>query len=255
MSRLPKAIYQHLHLTFEALAHHSPDGATEEFGPITAVSAGVPTGIFNRVFVFEPFEQADLMRAIEWFTSRGDPFWVSTLDSLHRLVEEAFGDIPHEKSDPPQPGMARPLPSDMPDTDTGAAIEAVTQDSGLDTWSSAAKSVFGFSDETTRRITPSSVLNDDKLQYFVGWVDDQPVTCGMLSIFDSVAAPYVIGVDEDFRRRGIGEAMMWEVLREGRQRGAEVSILQSTQMAIPLYEKMGFETEIEFRHFVSESWL
>lgn len=255
MSELPSPISQNLQLTFEALADHSPDGATAEFGPITAVSAGVPTGIFNRVFAFEPFEQADLMRAIDWFTRRGDPFWVSTLDSLHPLVEEAFGDITYEKSDPPQPGMARSLPSEFPETDTDAVIEAVTQDTGLGTWASAAESVFGFSDETTRRITSPSVLDDDSLQYFVGWVDDQPATCGMLSMVGSIAAPYVIGVDEDFRRRGIGEAMMWEVLREGRDRGAQLSVLQSTQMGIPLYEQMGFETKIEFRHFASEIWL
>lgn len=254
MSKLPKAVSQNLQLTFEALADHSPDGAIEEFGPITAVSTGVPTGIFNRVFVFEQFEQADLMRAINWFTNRGDPFWVSTLDSLHPPVEETFGNMNYEKSDPPQPGMARPLPPDFPITDTDAAIEAVTWDSGLDTWASVAKSVFEFSDETTRLITPSSVLDDDDLQYFVGRVDDQPVTCGILSVVDTVAAPYVIGVDEDFRRRGIGEAMMWEVLREGRERGAELSVLQSTQMGIPLYEQMGFETEIKFRHFGSENW-
>ena len=114
MNTLPKAVSRNLQLTFEALADHSPDGAIAEFGPITAVSAGVPTGVFNRVFVFEPFEQSELMRAIDWFTDRDDPFWVSTLDPLHPSVEETFGNITYEKSDPPQPGMARPLPSDPP---------------------------------------------------------------------------------------------------------------------------------------------
>lgn len=255
MNGLPEAISRNLQLAFESLAGHSPDGAKEEFGSITAVSAGVPTPVFNRVFVFEPFETPNLTAAIDWFTDRRDPFWVTTLKSLGEHVEDSFENENYEKSDPPQPGMARALTSDLPATDTDADIDVVTQRSGLTAWISVAESVFEFSDETNRLITQTSVLDDDDLQYLVGWVDGQPAACGMLSLTDTVAGVYVVGVDEKFRRRGIGEAMTWQVLREGRDRGAEVAVLHSTQMAIPLYERMGFEREMKLRHFVRESWL
>lgn len=255
MERTTEAISQSLQITFEALTGHSPDGAKEEFGSITAVSAGVPTPVFNRVFVFEPFETPNLKAAIDWFTDRGDPFWVTTLESLGEHVEDSFENENYEKSAPPQPGMARALTSDLPATNTDAEIDVVTQNSGLTAWTSVAESVFEFSDETNRLITQPSVLDDEDLQYLVGWVDGQPASCGMLALDDTVAGVYVIGVDEKFRRRGIGEAMTWQVLREGRNRGAEVAVLHSTQMAIPLYERMGFETKMKLRHFVRESWL
>lgn len=248
-------VSRNLRVTFEALAGHSDEGAVEEFGSIRAVSAGVPTPTFNRVFVFEPFETPDLQAAIDWFTDRGDPFWVTAVESLHGAIEEAFGERRYETSDPPQPGMGRDLPGELPAPDTEAAIEVVSRGSGLDAWASVAASVFEFSPATNRLITPTSVLEDEDLAYLVGWVDGHPAACGLLSLDGSVAGVYVIGVDDEYRRRGIGEAMTWGVLREGRKRGAEVGVLQSTQRGYPLYEKMGFETVVEFRHFAEEDWL
>ncbi len=247
-------VSRNLGVTFDTLARHSPAGATERFGSIKAVSAGVPTPTFNRVFVFEPFEETDLMAAIDWFTARNDPFWVTGLETHREDIEAAFGDDSYEKSDPPQPGMARALSSDLPSTDSDVEITRASSETELDAWAEVAESVFEFSEETNRRITPFSVLDGQGLHYFVGRIEGQLAACGMLSLDGTVAGVYVIGVDEAFRRRGIGEAMTWEVLREGRANGAEVGVLQSTQMGYPLYDKMGFDTEVEFRHFVKESW-
>jgi ribosomal protein S18 acetylase RimI-like enzyme len=254
MRESSEEVSRNLRDTFETLARHSPAGATEQFGSVRAVSAGVPTPTFNRAFVFEPFEKADLMAAIDWFTDRDDPFWVTGLETLRKDIEAAFGDDSYEKSDPPQPGMARDLTTDLPATDTDIDINVASGETELDAWMEVAESVFEFSGETNRLITPPSVLGDQDLQYFVGRVDGQPAACGMLNVDGTVAGVYVIGVDEAFRRRGIGEAMTWEVLREGQAKGAEMGVLQSTQMGYPLYDQMGFETEVEFRHFAKESW-
>lgn len=248
-------IGRNLRTTFQTLAGHSSGGETKQFGAVTVVSACVPTPTFNRVFVLDPFEPADLMAAIDWFTDRGDPFWVTAVETLQDDVADAFGDERYERSDPPQPGMARPLSSVLPAPDAGVQISAVTHETGLDTWGSVAEAVFDFSERTTDLITPTSVLDTADLQYFVGRVDGQPAACGMLSVDESAAGVYVIGVEEAYRRRGIGEAMTWEVLREGRERGAEVGVLQSTQMGYSLYDRMGFETKTKFRHFARESWL
>ena len=241
--------------TYENLAQHSPKGATEQFGAVTAISAGMPTPVFNRVFVFEPFGKADLMAAIDWFTNRDDPFWVTGLETLREDIEEAFTDDSYEKSDPAQPGMSCTLPSDFPSTDTDIEFITVTEETERNGWTSVAESVFEFSDETNRLLTPQSLLDNQDVQFLVGRVDEKPVSCGMLSLSGTAAGVYVIGVLEEFRRRGFGEAMTWEVLREGQTRGAEVGVLLSRQMAIPLYERMGFETVTKFRHFAKDSWL
>ena len=102
-------VRRNFRVTYENLAQHSPTGATEQFGAVKAVSAGMPTPVFNRVFVFKSFERADLMAAIDWFTNRDDPFWVTGLETLREDIEEVFADDSYEKSDPAQPGMSRKL--------------------------------------------------------------------------------------------------------------------------------------------------
>lgn len=242
-------VCRNLRIAFETLADHSPAGASERFGSVGAVSAGVPTPTFNRVFVFDPYDPPDLMAAIEWFTDRDDPFWVTAAESLRDDIEDSLRDRTYERSETPQPGMVRPLSADLPSPDTDADIETVSTGSGLEAWGSVAGSVFEFATETTRLITPATVLDDGDLQYLVGRVDGEPAACGMLCTDGSVAGVYVIGVVEAFRRRGIGEAMTWAVLRAGRHRGAEMGVLHSTRMGLPLYEEMGFETAVELRHF------
>lgn len=247
------AVWRNLRTTFEALAAHSPAGTTEQFGAVTAVSAGVPTPTFNRVFAFEPHEQADLLAAIDWFREQDDPFWVTALDSLQGDIEASLRDLDYKQSETPQPGMARSISSALPAPDTDAEIDVVTTDAALADWRAVAESVFEFAPETTRRITPASVLDDESLQYFVGRVDDDPAACGLLSMDGSVAGVYVIGVEEAFRRRGIGHAMTRALLRAGHQRGAELGVLHSTEMGYPLYDQMGFDTTVELRHFALDT--
>lgn len=83
----------------------------------------------------------------------------------------------------------------------------------------------------------------------MGRVDDKPVACGLLVRTDDVAGVYTIGVVDEFRRQGIGEAMTWAVLHAGYERGCRVGVLQSSDMAYTLYEKMGFETVVTYHHF------
>lgn len=242
-------VSQNLRITFEKLTEHSPEGAYEHFGSVKAVSAGVPTPTFNRVFVFDQFEIQDLLSAIDWFDNRDDPFWVTGVRSLEEDIESALSDRSHEKSENRQPGMALGLSSDLQAPETDAAMEPVSNESEFDEWVAVAESVFDFAPETTRLITPKTVLSDDSLRFLLGRVDEEPAACGILSLHEGVAGLYLIGVEEDFRRRGIGEAMTWELLRLGKEQDAEIGVLQSTEMGYPLYEQMGFETEIEFRFF------
>lgn len=242
-------VRRNLRNTFEQLAHHSPEGGTVDFGHIAAVSAGVPTPTFNRIFVFEPFDPAELNAALEWFAEREEPFWITATIPRREAIQAALSDIDVDQSETPQPGMARPLSADVRVPDTPAEIHAVTERTEMDAWVSVAESVFDFSPETSRLITPPSVLGDEELGYFLGRVNSEPAACGILYLDDSVAGVYVIGVKEAFRRQGLGEAMTWSLLQAGQERGADRGVLQSTEMGYPLYDQMGFDTEVEFWHF------
>lgn len=233
---------------FSTLATHSPKGASRQFGSVTAVSVGVPTPVFNRVFIFEPPSQEELTGALEWMIKRKDPFWVTADASLADDVAAAAGKFDLELSEDSQPGMALAPLGELDPGESAADIEVATDSDGLDAWAAVAEDVFDFSSETTTLLTPGSVLTDDEMQWFVGHVDGTPVACGLLSRTEDVAGVYTIGVAEAYRRRGFGEAMTREVLVTGREFGCRIGVLQSSSMGIPLYERMGFERVVKYRH-------
>lgn len=43
--------------------------------------------------------------------------------------------------------------------------------------------------------------------------------------------------------------MTWATLRAGRDAGRRVGLPQSSEMGVPVYERMGFETVVTYRHF------
>lgn len=233
---------------FSSLAAHSPKGMSKQFGSVTAVSVGVPTPIFNRVFVFEPPSSEALTGALTWMIERGDPFWVTATASLADDVAAGAGKFDLELSEDSQPGMALAPLEELEPGESVLDVEVVTGPAGLDAWSAIAEDVFDFSPETTTLLTPESVLNDDQMTWFVGRIDGTPVACGLLIRTEDVAGVYTIGVAEAYRRRGFGEAMTREVLAAGRELGCQVGVLQSSSMGIPLYERMGFETVVRYRH-------
>jgi GNAT superfamily N-acetyltransferase len=245
---LGMAVSDNFERAFGTLAANSARGASRQFGSVTAVSVGVPTPVFNRVFVFEPPSPKELTAAITWMTQRGDPFWVTAEASLADKVATATGGFDLEVSENTQPGMAFTPLRGIDPGESVVDIEPATDSDALDDWSSIGEDVFDFSSETTRLLTPPSVLTDNKIRLFVGRIDDTPAACGLLVRTDDVAGVYTIGVKEMFRRRGFGEAMTREVLGTGRELGCRIGVLQSSEMGVPLYERMGFETVVEYRH-------
>lgn len=237
------------------LAHHIPDGETRQFGPLIAASAGIPAAYFNRIFVFDPPPHDDLATALAWMTERDVPFLVTVAAPMLDEVEELADDLGLERndqlnwtSDDSQPGMALTSLDEIPPNESVAAISEVTDSDGIDDFVTSFATVFGAPpdhvEQAYRPLLPAAEVN-----LFVGRVDGHPVACGHLQRSGDVAGVYNIGLVEEFRRQGIGEAMSWAVLRAGREAGCDVGVLQSSEMAYPLYQKMGFETVVDYYHF------
>ena len=75
------------------------DGEVRQFGPITAISTGVPHTEFNRVFVFEPPSHDDFTAAMEWVEPRDGPFWLTTTETTSQLIEDIAADHGFRKVD------------------------------------------------------------------------------------------------------------------------------------------------------------
>lgn len=235
--------------TFVRLAAHSETGDSRTVGAITAVSSGFEIPFFNRVFVFESPAHDALATAVEWLADRGDPFLVTVADTALPATRLLASDLGLEPTGDTQPGMVLPSLKAIPDADDRVDVERVTDTEGLMTFADLSSATFGIPPDVARESVPESILSEATLVPLLGRVDGEPVGCGMLARTEDVAGVYTIGVLDEYRRRGIGEGLTWAVLRAGREAGCEVGILQSSVMGYSVYERMGFETVVEYHPF------
>lgn len=238
---------ENLRRAFVTLAEETPSGETRQFGPLAAPSAGLPVPIFNRVFVFESPPVEELSAAVDWMAEREVPFWVTVAEPAVEDVTDHLADLNLVKAGE-QPGMAMTPLDEISPQNSAAEIAEVTDPDELDDFSRVASAVFGTPLDVAEQVYQVALVGDEK-RLFLGSVDGTPAACGLSIQSGDVAGVYTIGVVEQFRGRGIGEAMSWEVLRAGREAGCRVGVLQSSEMAYPLYKKMGFETVVTYHNF------
>lgn len=98
-------------------------------------------------------------------------------------------------------------------------------------------------------------LADENAVYLVAEADgDFAGMCGLLNILGEGDISNV-AVKEVFRRRGIAERMLTELLEQGRNRGITAFTLEvrvSNAAALALYEKLGFGCEGRRRNFYGQ---
>jgi GNAT superfamily N-acetyltransferase len=80
------------------------------------------------------------------------------------------------------------------------------------------------------------------IRLYVAFRDEQPV--GMASAFfgEELALLTAVAVLERERRRGVGRALAMARLREARDRGCTLAVLDPSPEGAKLYESLGFET-------------
>lgn len=239
----------HSRSALEKIADHVSDGKVAQLGPLTAVSVGLPTSVYNQIFAFEPPVDENLEEAISWMADRELPYWVTVPKPVLDDISEQFAELGLTKSEKVYPGMMMPSLAEVPSTETSVDISAVTDSAQHGEFVKAFSTVFETTPEYARRANPLSMLDDDDMELFIGYSDGNPVACAHLIQTGDVAGVYSVGVQPDARRQGIGEAMTWAVLRSGRAAGCEVGVLQSTEMAYSLYQRMGFETIVNYHYF------
>lgn len=232
------------------LAEEARSGEVRQFGSLVATCTGVPVPLFNRVFVFDAPPPDELSAAVTWLSEREVPFWVTVTEPVVEAVTNHLADLDLVKATE-QPGMAMASLDEIPPPDSVAEIAEIAEVTDPDEraeFSTVTASVFGLPQDVVEPVDRAALAADD-VRLFLGRVDGHPAASGVLIRSGDVAGVYSIGVVEEFRRRGIGEAMSWAVLRAGRDAGCQVGVLQSSEMGYPLYERMGFETVVTYHQF------
>lgn len=155
-------VNDNLQTAFTGLAEHIPDGAVEEFGPLTVASSGLPVALFNRVFVFEPPARETLADAVAWQADRELPFWVTFTDVILTDVEALPADVGLTQTEKSDPGMVLPSLDHIPPNESSAVIEEVTTSEALDDFNTVAAAAFEMPLEVTEPVYQAALAGDNK---------------------------------------------------------------------------------------------
>ena len=107
----------------------------------------------------------------------------------------------------------------------------------------------GLPHELALRMFSPAFVADPDVQLFIGWLEGRPVGTSLAIRSADTSGVYNVGVLPGARRRGVGTALTWASVGAGRGWGCEPIVLQSSEMAFPMYAAMGFRTVVSYAVF------
>jgi ribosomal protein S18 acetylase RimI-like enzyme len=151
------------------------------------------------------------------------------------------------------PGMAMDLQTlgGPAQTVDGLEVRQVTDDKSLRTWAHVFTTGYGLPAEWE----PSVYEMEQKLgldlpiQNFLGYWNGEPVATSSLFIGRGVAGIYNVSTLSEARGKGIGAALTLHPLRDAREMGYRIGVLQSSEMGYNVYQKLGFQHLCQIEYF------
>ena len=150
------------------------------------------------------------------------------------------------------PGMAmHPVPIEPSHGDiAGYEIRRAIDRAGLEDHIHTAAAGFDMAEELIRGVVAPNLLDRDDVAIYIGYTDGEPVATGLGFRTGSTIGVYNIATVESSRGRGYGAAMTRRVVADGLAAGCDVAILQASPMGLPIYERLGFRTVVEYMGYV-----
>ncbi len=179
---------------------------------------------------------------------RGVPilWWIFPDDTPDDLAKRlAAAEFRHIKT---SPGMALDLDGDlvMPRhrSDGDVTIATVDSASGAREWCDVLCSTFSFPQDVRDGYLPfaSAVATNPSgpIRNYALWYNGDMVATSTLAFCDDVAGIYNVATLPNVRRKGFGAAVTAHAVRDGRDLGATVAVLQSTDAGLGVYQELGF---------------
>jgi GNAT superfamily N-acetyltransferase len=226
--------------SFRKLAEHSPGGDVRELGGVFAFVSGLPISLFNGCVVVEPANGDDLDAGLRWVAARRVPHRLFVSAELEAEVADVAATQGLERDPVPYPGMVlSPIPE--PPAPPGDVQVVPVAASGRDEFLGVGEAS-GLSRGVAETLFSRAFLADADVQAFVGRLDGRPVGYSLAIRSAGATGVYNVGTLPAARLRGVGTALTWAAVAEGRAQGLDCAVLQSTQMAVSMYEAMGFRT-------------
>lgn len=223
-------------------------GLVAQFGSVEVAAMGLPVGFLNPIFALDSQRAPeDLAAAVAALRERGLPFVVHSRDDLDAgslSVARELG----LKQTAVLPGMALPLPAAVPDPPRGLRVERMADTPEYSAGLAVAAEGFGMPLEFAQMAFPQSMFDDDGIRGYVAYVDDQAVATATSIQLGSVLGIYNVATLPTRRRSGYGAAVTWSAIGDA-DPATSAAVLQSSPDGVPVYERMGFRTVVEYLEF------
>lgn len=253
---LSRAALENLVVHMSWLQGRTPGMTVDDADGLVVIDSGLPCDTFNIICgarLSPGGEARRIALALAHFTMVQRPFswWVGPADAPGSLGDLllAAGLVATETEVAmyaPLAALEPPAPNVRIARACGAETIQDFADVVADNWSPA--------DPWVRRFYAACrpALQDaaSPLRLFVGYLGDEPVAAGELTLGGGVAGLYNISTRAAHRRRGFGAAMVGHLLAEARDAGCDTAILQAAPDGLGLYARAGFRpagTYTEYR--------
>jgi ribosomal protein S18 acetylase RimI-like enzyme len=230
--------------SFAKLAEHCEGGEHRWFGGVFAFVTRLPISFFNGCVVVEPVTSSELDDALSWVEARDVPKRLFVTEEFVQPVAPVIARHGLEREAVPYPGMVlHPIPEAL-----APAHDVVVDEAGLEELR-AVFVAFSRDRRLAERLFSASLLADGEVTGFVARLDGRAVGYSLAIRSQRTSGVYNVGTLPESRRKGVGTALTWAAVDVALRAGLDCAVLQSSQMAVSLYEAMGFRTVVRYAVF------
>ena len=234
---------------FAAFASAMPQGRVVERPGMAGAVSGSPNPLFNQVMVrdIDAADEKAMASLLDEMTTTGLRFTVV----LRVGVDDGFAGLLTDRgftSRVTVPGMAlHPIDTAVPET----PLEIRTGPELFDDHRRLTAIGFEMAPEAVDTFMHRSVADMDGVDLHVGYEDGEPVATSLGRSADGTITVFNVATVPESRGKGYGGALTMAAVAAGAARGCDVAGLQSTEPGFPVYVRLGFETVVEYRVWVS----
>lgn len=274
---LAEAVQGNLFALFRAMTQVLPDSEIVENDALSYHHAFPTNPMFKGVWGtrLSPDEaEAAIPEVIEWYKARNAPyfFWwtgphTSPADLGRRLQSHGMQDMAEQmeslahgikQTAQGAPGMVADLGEIDEEllhrTPSGFTIREVSDGAMLYDFKRVFIDSYEIPEWAGQAWVDATVrvgIGQTPWRMYVGYLDGQPVATNMLFNGAGVAGLYAVGVLPAARGMGIGAAITLKPLLDARTQGERYGVLFSTEMGVPVYQRIGFRlTDVRINRYL-----
>jgi GNAT superfamily N-acetyltransferase len=245
---------------FRHVARVRPSGSVAELDGVTVASAGIEFYMFNAAFLSRPVaegpvgldERISLAQGHLRAQGRRWAFWACEERFAEGLTRKARATFERRglAFAYRHPGMICPALPRTTGPRASLDIRPVKDRESRLAFSHINSVAFRIPFEWCLELYDLEQLWGGDFEGWIGYAGGEAVSTAATLVAEGAAGVYAVATLPGYRRKGFAEAMVRHAAaRVEASRGIRLSILQSTEEAVPLYKRMGYRTVTNFSVF------